>query len=226
MLPGLVVGGLVCLIGAGLATAKYERSKARSDASTPATATSDNGSAALQPAAPPMETLTIPADTEIAVRLDQSLDSGENHSGDTFDAHVAEPVVVGDRVVIPRDAPTRGRVLEAVRSGHWSHPGHLEIALTQVQVDGTWYEVSTHDTNRRGGSHRNRDLGWIGGGGVGGALIGGIAAGGKGALIGGPLGLGAGATVAFLSGKKNVHLPAETELRFYTSRPLGINLNG
>jgi ABC-type phosphate transport system permease subunit len=112
--------------------------------------------------------------------------------------------------------------VEAVHSGHFSHPGRLEVALTRVQVDGNWIEVSTSDTSRRGGSHRNNNLGWIGGGGVGGALIGGLAAGGKGALIGGPIGVGAGTAVAFFTGKKNVHLPAETELRFYTSRPVPV----
>ena len=105
----------------------------------------------------------IPANTAITVRLDQSLDSAENHSGDTFEAHVAAPVVVDNRVVIPEGAEARGSVVEAVRSGHFSHPGHLEVALTQVQVEGKWVGVSTHDTSRKGGSHRNNNLGWIGG---------------------------------------------------------------
>jgi len=218
LLPGALAAGLVCLIGAGLATAKYVSSKTPSNAPAPATA--DDGSAETQPAPPPIEPMMIPANTAITIRLDQSLDSAENHSGDTFEAHVAAPVVVDNRVVIPEGAEARGRVVEAVHSGHFSHPGRLEVALTRVQVDGKWVEVSTSDTNRAGGSHRNHNLGWIGGGGVGGALIGGIAAGGKGALIGGPIGAGAGTTVAFFSGKKNVHLPAETELRFYTSRPV------
>jgi hypothetical protein len=220
LLPGALAAGLVCLVGAGLATAKYAGSKATDSASTPAPATSDNGKAQVQPARPRIEPMMIPANAEIRVRLDQSLDSGANHSGDTFAAHVAAPVVVGNRVVIPEGAEARGRVVEAVRSGRFSHPGRLDVALTRVQVDGKWFEVSTSDTSRRGGSHRNHNLGWIGGGGVGGALIGGIAAGGKGALIGGPIGAGAGTAVAFFTGKKNVHLPAETELRFYTSRPV------
>jgi hypothetical protein len=221
MLPGLLAACLVCLIGAGLATAKYESNKATSNATALAPATADDGSAADQPASSPIQPLAIPANTPITVRLDQSLDSGVNHSGDTFEAHVATAVVVDNRVVIPEGAEARGRVVDAVRSGRLRHPGHLEIALTRVQVDGKWFEVSTHDTSRKGGSHRNRNWAWIGGGGAGGALIGAIAAGGKGALIGGPIGAGAGTAVAFFTGRKNVHLPAETELRFYTSRPPG-----
>lgn len=221
LLPGALAAGLVCLIGAGLATAKYESSKTTNSATTPAPAptASDDGSAGTQPAPAPIEPL-MPANTMITVRLDQPLDSGENHSGDTFEAHVAAPVMVDNRVVIPEGAEARGRVVEAVHSGHFSHPGHLEIALTRVQVNGNWVEISTSDTNRWGRSQRNNNVGWMAGGGVGGALIGGIAAGGKGALIGGPIGFGAGTAVAFFTGKKNVHLPAETELRFYTSRPV------
>jgi hypothetical protein len=220
MLPVALSAGLVCLIGAGLATAKYVSEKTASNATARVAATTGNGSADLQPTPQPIEPMTIPENTAITVRLDHSLDSAENHAGDTFEAHVAAPVVVDNHVVIPEGAEARGRVVAAVRSGHLSHPGHLEIALTRVQVDGKWFEVATHDTSRKGGSHRNNNLGWIGGGGVGGALIGGLAAGGKGALIGGPIGAGAGIAVATLTGKRNVHLPAETELRFYTSRPV------
>jgi len=220
LLPGLLATGLLCLIGAGLATAKYVSNKAESSAAASAPEATDDGSTASQPASSPIEPLAIPANTAIAVRLDQSLDSAENHSGDTFEAHVAAPVVVDNRVVIPEGAQARGRVVEAIHSGRFSHPGRLEIALTRVQKDGKWFEVSTRDTNRKGGSHRNRNWAMIGGGGGGGALIGAIAAGGKGALIAGPIGAGAGTAVAFFTGKKNVHLPAETELRFYTSRPV------
>jgi hypothetical protein len=226
MLPGFLMAGLVCLIGAGLATAKYAGTKTASNASVSTLTAADDGSTPVETETTNVDSLTIPSETPITVRLDQSLDSGENHSGDTFEAHVVEPVVVQNRVVIPKDTPVRGRVLEAVHSGRLAHPGHLEIALTGAEVDGQWFDVSTHGSNRKGGSHRNRNLAWIGGGGVGGALIGGLAAGGKGALIGGPIGAGAGTAVAFFSGKKNVHLPAETELRFYTSRPLAVPAKG
>ncbi len=66
----------------------------------------------------------------------------------------------------------------------------------------------------------------VGGGAGGGLLIGALAGGGKGALIGGPIGLGAGATAAFLTGKKDIGLRAETPLRFELSEPVTINLRG
>jgi hypothetical protein len=192
----------ICLVGAGLATAKYERNK----------------TVAAEAAQP--QPVTVPAETAITVRLDQSLDSSENRPGDTFEAHVSSPVLVDNQVVIPADAPARGRVLEAIPSGRLMKPGRLEIALSEIEVDGGWYPVATHDADRKGGSHKNRDFGWIGGGAGGGLLIGALAAGGKGALIGGPIGAGAGTAVAFMTGKKNVHLSPETRLVFHTSEPL------
>ena len=57
-------------------------------------------------------------------------------------------------------------------------------------------------------------------------LIGALAGGGKGALIGGPVGAGAGTVAAFFTGKRNVHLPTETQLVFHLSKPLSVNPQG
>lgn len=202
----------VCLVGAGLATAKYEHNKS-------ALAGPEGGSGAVNSALAPV---TVPAETPLTVRLDQSLDSAGSRSGDVFEAHVASPLTVENQVVIPEGTPVHGRVVDAIPSGRLMKPGRLEVALTEFELDGQWLPIETHDTSRKGGSHRNRNWGWIGGGGAGGALIGAIAAGGKGALIGGPIGAGAGTAVAFMTGKKDVHLPAESRLVFHTSRPLAL----
>lgn len=226
-LPAACVAAVVTMLGAGLATARYERWKAASSPAAPTVnpGTSDNNAAATRPA-PPVEPLRIPAGTPIRVQLDQSLDSGSNHSGDVFEAHVVEPVVVDNRVVIPENAPVRGRITDARPSGHFSHPGLLEVSLTKVKVGGEWREIATHEDSRQGDSHKRGNAAWIGGGAGGGALIGAIAAGGKGALIGGPLGAGAGAVTVFFTGKKNVHLAAETQLVFHLAQPLSVTPKG
>ena len=211
LMQAMVASAAICLVGAGLATAKYEHDKS--------VAASTEGGVGTNVSGP----VTIPAETPITVRLDESLDSGANHTGDTFEAHVSSPVLVNDQVVIAQDTRVRGRVVEAIRSGRLMKPGRLEVALSEIEVNGNWVPVETHDTGRKGGSHRNRNWAWIGGGGAGGALIGAVAAGGKGALIGGPVGAGAGTAVAFMTGKKNVHLSPETRLVFHTSQPLTLN---
>jgi len=50
----------------------------------------------------------------------------------------------------------------------------------------------------------------------------GLAGGGAGALIGGPVGAGAGTAAAILTNKKDVKLPAETHLTFKLSEPVSI----
>jgi hypothetical protein len=53
-----------------------------------------------------------------------------------------------------------------------------------------------------------------------------IAAAGNGALIGGPVGAGAGTTIAFLAGKKDVHLRPETRPTLKPAEPLTIAVRG
>jgi hypothetical protein len=79
---------------------------------------------------------------------------------------------------------------------------------------------------RIGGKHKRRNLALIGGGAGGGALIGAVAAGGKGALIGGPIGAGVGTAAAFITGKKDITLPPETPLTFTLAEPVTVNAKG
>jgi membrane protein DedA with SNARE-associated domain len=58
-----------------------------------------------------------------------------------------------------------------------------------------------------------------------GALIGVAAAGGEGALISGSVGVGARTAVAYFTGKRNIHLRAETPLTFRLEQPVTIDVN-
>ena len=127
---------------------------------------------------------------------------------------VDEPVVVGDQIVVPVGAVAEGHVTIARRSGRLHHPGELGLTLDRVTVDQQIIDLTTSRVVARGGSHKKRNWGWIGGGTGGGALIGALAAGGKGALIGSGIGAAAGTTTAFITGKKDVVFGNERRLRF------------
>ncbi len=164
-----------------------------------------------------LESATVPQDTPIHVTLDQALASDQSRPGEHFEATVSEPVLINGKAVIPQGAHAEGLVVDARRSGRLKGRARLQLALETVTVNGQSYGVRTSSSWRTGGDHKKRNWAWIGGGAGGG---------GKGALIGGPVGAGAGTTVAFLTGKKDIHLRPETPLTFKLAEPLAIPLKG
>jgi hypothetical protein len=180
--------------------------------------------AATLPHRTKLESFTVPQDTTIHVTLDQGLASDESRPGDHFEATVSQPVLIDGKTVIPQGAYAEGLVVDARRSGRLMGRARLQLALETVTVNGQNYGVRTVSSWRSGGDHKKRNFAWIGGSAGGGAVIGAIAAGGKGALIGGPVGAGAGTAVAFLTGKKDIHLRPETQLTFKLAQPMTIPL--
>ena len=135
-----------------------------------------------------------------------------------------EPIVINEHTVIPQGAHATGLVVDARPSGRLMGRARLQLALESIEVNGQSYQLRTASSHSVGGNHKRRNWAWIAGGGGGGALIGALAAGGKGALIGGPIGAGAGTAVAFMTGKKDIHLGAETPLTFRLVRSVTIDV--
>lgn len=178
----------------------------------PSAASDTQNTQAVQNEAPPK--VIIPEGTPITIRLQQRLSSASAVPGERFEAVVDEPVVVGDQIVVPVGAVVEGHVTVARHSGRLRHPGELGLTLDRVTVDQQIINLTTSRVVARGGSHKKRNWGWIGGGTGGGAVIGALAAGGRGALIGSGVGAAAGTTTAFFTGKKDVVFGNERRLRF------------
>jgi hypothetical protein len=170
--------------------------------------------------------VTLPEHTAIHVTLDQALATDQSKPGDHFDATVSEPVIIDGKTAIPQGAHAEGLVVDARQSGRLMGRARLQLALQSVAVGGQNYEVRTLGKPRIGRDHKKRNWEWIGGGAAGGAVIGALAGGGTGALIGGPVGAAAGTTVAFVTGKKDIKLRAETPLKFVLAEPVTINVKG
>lgn len=170
------------------------------------------------------EPVVIPAGTPLTVRLSTGVSSKNNEGGDSFEGTLEEPVVVGDKVVIPAGADVEGKVAYAVPSGRLKQRAELWLTLTEVNVDGTWYDVATTNAGRKEGSKAKRNVLLIGGGGGIGALIGGLTGGGKGAAIGAGVGAGGGTAGAALTGQRDIQFPPESRLRFRLKESLEVRL--
>lgn len=164
--------------------------------------------------------VTIPAGTVVAVRLQNTVSSASSNPGDTFEATLDEPLVVKGETVAPRGTAVTGRVVEAKSSGHLHDSGYIRLTLTSIHIDGKSVPVQTSSIFAKGANHNKRNAALIGGGAGAGALIGGLAGGGKGALIGGLVGAGAGTGGAYATGKKDVAFAAERKLSFRLTQPL------
>lgn len=174
-----------------------------------------------------VQALTIPEGAEIDVRLDDSVSTARNRSGDTFEATLVRPIELPDGApAVPSGAKLTGTVVESRPSGHLKTPAELSVALTSLEVDGNTYSISTSRVSRRGASHKKHDAKWIGGGAAGGALLGALIGHGKGAAIGALVGGGGGTAAAYATGKQDVALPTETRLHFYLEQPVTINRAG
>jgi hypothetical protein len=179
----------------------------------------DSGASSSKPArereaAPRPRPIVVPAETVIAVVLDDTVGSKISQPGQTFAASVREPIEVDGRLAIPKGARASGIVKDAKPAGRFKGGASLELTLTSIEIHGENYDVHTTAPNETSTGKGKRTAAMVGGGAGGGALIGGLAGGGKGALIGGLIGAAAGTGGAGLTGNREITLPAETPLTF------------
>ncbi len=166
--------------------------------------------------------LVIPADTVIAVVLDQTITSKTNKSGDKFTATVESPIEVEGKVAIPKGARAEGVVNEAKAAGRFKGGAALSLTLTSVTVNGRDHEIQTSGATMSSKGKGKRTAVMVGGGAAGGAAIGAVAGGGKGAAIGALIGAAAGTGGAGLTGNRDITLAAETALDFKLLQPLTV----
>jgi hypothetical protein len=180
----------------------------------------------------------LPTGTAVKMKLETTLATFSSKAGDPFSARVTEPVVMDGKTVIPIGTTVEGRVTKTNEPRRIA--GKPTIAIfpeTLVFPNGDKFLLNATlvDTNARHGTDVNqegqfkgdgidrKDLTEIGLGTGGGMLIGGLADGGKGFLIGGAI--GATVTVTHWLGKhRSAMLPAGTGLVMELSRPMTMTM--
>jgi hypothetical protein len=171
-----------------------------------------------------MERVVLAAGTEVVVRTNERIDVRNAVEQQTFPAQIEENVRDSDgSTVIPRGSDARLVVRQVENNGD------LILDVESITVEGRRYRVSTENEeldNQREGIGGNRRTGkFVGSGAVLGAIIGAIAGGGKGAAIGAGAGAGAGALTQIVTRGREVHVPAESVIRFRLDRPLRLRLS-
>jgi hypothetical protein len=166
----------------------------------------------------------IPPGMSIKVRIIDQLSSEESETGDIFHGTLDEPIRANGKELYPRGADVSGRVSDVHRSGRLSEPGELDLILTTVSSGRGALSIAVQPLVIKGESHTKNNAGKIGGGAALGAIIGGIAGGGKGAAIGAGVGGAAGAGAAAATGKRAAVVQPETVLKFISTTGFSSNV--
>jgi hypothetical protein len=174
------------------------------------------------PPPPPPQKVTIPAGTQLSVRLTDPLDSEKNHVGDSFHGTLSTPIVLGGDTIIPSGADVVGRVAAVQSAGRFAGSSLLTLELTSLSVNGKTYNVQTNQWSRQGKGEGKNTATKVGIGTAAGAILGGLIGGGKGAAIGAASGAGAGTGVSAAKKGEQIKLSPEAVLNFQTINTLTV----
>lgn len=78
----------------------------------------------------------LPQGTGIRLRTLSELSSQTAKTGQRFDLEVAEDVMLGGRVVIPRGSPAVGDIAMVKKKGMWGKSGKLEARVLYIRANG------------------------------------------------------------------------------------------
>lgn len=99
------------------------------------------------PVAPaPASNATLPANTEIMVRMNEELTTrgGKLDVGTTFRMSVVDDVRIGNFVVIPRGTPAIGEVTWRTGKGAFGKSGKMEIDIRYLDLNGRRIPLTGH----------------------------------------------------------------------------------
>lgn len=220
---------LVVALAAGplLVAANAAHTKFASEPTAPAAVESEAPAPSAIPTAVAQRAereITIPAGTQLRLRLDSSHASNTSRVEERVQAHLAAPVVVNGRTVLPANAPAVGHVTVARPSGRVKGRAYLAVRFTELEADDEEYRVSTRTWGREAPGTKKKDAAKIAVPGAVGAVVGAAIDGKKGAAIGAGVGAGAGTAVVLSTAGSEVRLPRGSTLLVRLSAPLTVRV--
>jgi len=177
----------------------------------------------------------IPEKTRITLQLNKHLSTKSNSEGDPFTAVVTTPVLLGDKIVIPKGSEVTGSVSRIIRPGRFKGKavmnilfqsinipgrGQLPIVASLARVGSEGSGVVHAEGTMEGDSSVGSDIGKVIIPGAVGAGIGGLAGGGQGAAIGTGIGTAIGLATVFATRGKDIEVPRGSTLDIVLDKPL------
>lgn len=181
---------------------------------------------AKKPVKPAIKYYSVPVDTRIHVKLNESLSSKDAAVGDTFTTRTVEPVYSSTGVVvIPEGSTIVGKVTRVKAATKGGNVGEIDVSFVEVRlpngtkkvINGSLTELDTKkgksdsEGTVAGDKTKHRKVIFTGAGGAGGAVLGGLIGGGKGAIIGAIAGAAGGYIAETQTKGENVEVKSGTE---------------
>jgi len=163
--------------------------------------------------------VTVPAGTQVLVRMLDTVDSSKNPPGYRFTATLETNLVANGYVIVPAGNTVYGRLAEAKQAGRATGSSQLTLELTDIVVHGTAYPLFTSDYEVKGSSSGKRSAKRLLGGAGLGAIIGGIAGN---AGMGAAIGATAGGVASVAQKGQAIQVPSETLLQFTLQQPASL----
>jgi hypothetical protein len=170
--------------------------------------------------------VTLPAGTVLRLRLNRGFGSDISRVEDPVSATLSSPVMLDGRTVLGEGSLASGYVSEATRHGKVKGRGRVAVRFTRITPAGNdaHYNMQTRSWVAVAPATKKKDALTIGAPAAGGAVVGGILGGKKGAGIGALAGGGAGTAVVLTTRGKDVRIGRGTTLAVRLTAPLTLSV--
>jgi hypothetical protein len=170
--------------------------------------------------------ITIPAGTVLRVRVDRGFGSDASRVEDPVHATLAQPVILGGDIVVPAGSAVSGYISDAQRPGRVKGRGRVAVRFTALRPSGDddAYRIRTSAWTAIAPATKKKDALTIGLPAAGGAIVGGLVGGKKGAGIGALTGGGAGTAVVLSTRGRDVRVGPGATLRVRLTAPVTIHV--
>jgi len=189
---------------------------------------------------PAVRQMTVPAGTQVLLHLRSPIDTKTAKVGDGVYCQTSFPVTQDNIAVIPAGTYVKGKIAQVKRAGKIK--GRAEILFnftTMIFPNGYTIDlpgalenapgsrnstVADKEGTVKADSQKGKDAGTVAKTGATGAVIGAVAAGGKGAGIGGLAGAAVGLGQVLFTRGQDVRIDQNTALEMVLERPLTVDI--